>query len=245
MNRITLIGALLALLAGVAIAQNVSNYKEQGGARTVIGGSLDVVSGGDLDIESGGALKIAGTAISSSAAELNIMNGVTASAAELSTLTGITSTVSDLNARVFQEVIFCGQADESGIVYLGPATAAFGGDGSDASIAGTACDALDSGVEATADAPLYTDIAFQIVGVVCQTNGTLGSGETVIFTTRSAAALTTPSQTCTISEAGADCRILTATTTDIAAGATVAIKAVQSGDNADDDLWCKATIAIQ
>ena len=39
---------------------NVVNYTEQGGAREVIGGSLDVVSGGDLDIESGGAFKLAG-----------------------------------------------------------------------------------------------------------------------------------------------------------------------------------------
>jgi len=50
---------------------NVSNYKEQGGARHVIGGSLDVISGGDLDIESGGSLKLAGTAISATAAEIN------------------------------------------------------------------------------------------------------------------------------------------------------------------------------
>lgn len=51
---------------------NVSNYAEQGGSRHVIGGSLDILSGGDLDIESGGALKIAGTAITSTAAELNL-----------------------------------------------------------------------------------------------------------------------------------------------------------------------------
>lgn len=63
--------------------QQPSNYKEQGGARTVVGGSLDVVSGGDLDIESGGSFKIAGTAVTSSAAELNKMDGVTASTAAL------------------------------------------------------------------------------------------------------------------------------------------------------------------
>ena len=40
---------------------NTKNYNEQGGARDVVGGSLDVVSGGEIDIESGGALKIAGT----------------------------------------------------------------------------------------------------------------------------------------------------------------------------------------
>ena len=62
---------------------NVLNYVEQGAARSVIGGSLDVVSGGELDIESGGALKIAGTAITASAAELNTMNGVTSTAAEI------------------------------------------------------------------------------------------------------------------------------------------------------------------
>ena len=39
---------------------NVSNYIEQGGARTVIGGSLDIVSGGELDLESGATFKIAG-----------------------------------------------------------------------------------------------------------------------------------------------------------------------------------------
>lgn len=43
--------------------ENTANYSEQGGARDVIGGSLDVVSGGELDIESGGALKIAGNEI--------------------------------------------------------------------------------------------------------------------------------------------------------------------------------------
>lgn len=72
MKRNIFLGALaVVLLAGVALAQSVVNYNEQGGARTVIGGSLDVVSGGDLDIESGGALKIAGTAMSSTAAELD------------------------------------------------------------------------------------------------------------------------------------------------------------------------------
>lgn len=67
---------------------NVSNYTEQGGERTVIGGSLDVVSGAEVDIESGGALKIAGVAVSAGAAELNILDGVTATAAELNKLDG-------------------------------------------------------------------------------------------------------------------------------------------------------------
>ena len=60
-------------------------YRQQGGARFVVttNGTLDVESGGELDIESGGTLALAGTAITSTAAELNIMDGVTSTAAEL------------------------------------------------------------------------------------------------------------------------------------------------------------------
>lgn len=49
---------LTFVLAGLLLSAgySTSNYTEQGGARTVVGGSLDVVSGGDLDIESGGKL---------------------------------------------------------------------------------------------------------------------------------------------------------------------------------------------
>lgn len=55
-------------------------YREQGGDRQVVasGGSLDVESGAEIDIESGGALKIAGTALTGTAAELNKLAGVTA-----------------------------------------------------------------------------------------------------------------------------------------------------------------------
>lgn len=48
-------------------------YREQGGLRQVVasGASLDIESGGEIDIESGGSLKLAGTAIASTAAELD------------------------------------------------------------------------------------------------------------------------------------------------------------------------------
>jgi len=66
-------------------------YKERGGNRLVVksGASLDVESGGDLDIESGGSLKIAGTAITSSAAELNQIDG--AVLADMTPGTGIST----------------------------------------------------------------------------------------------------------------------------------------------------------
>lgn len=59
------------------MSYNTDNYKEPGGARWVIGGSLDVVSGGELDVEAGG-LKIAGTEITATAAQFNFLAGVTA-----------------------------------------------------------------------------------------------------------------------------------------------------------------------
>lgn len=62
--------------------QNVVHV-QQGAIRQVIptGCSLDVESGGDLDIESGGSLKIAGTALTPSAAELNVLDGASNGAA--------------------------------------------------------------------------------------------------------------------------------------------------------------------
>lgn len=73
-GKLKFIIPIIVLFTAFLIAQNVVNYKTQGGARWVIGGSLDVASGGDLDIESGGAIKIAGTAIAATAAELNILD---------------------------------------------------------------------------------------------------------------------------------------------------------------------------
>jgi len=51
-------------------------YREEGGNRLVVasGGSLDVESGGEIDIESGGSLKLAGTAITASADEINALS---------------------------------------------------------------------------------------------------------------------------------------------------------------------------
>jgi len=82
----TLIVALF-ILAGVSLlAYNTSNYKEIGGGVWGIRGELDVKSGGEIDVESGGSLKLAGTALTSTATELNILDGVTSTTAELNIL---------------------------------------------------------------------------------------------------------------------------------------------------------------
>tara|TARA_Y100000034_G_scaffold132026_1_gene194061 strand:- start:2767 stop:3624 length:858 start_codon:yes stop_codon:yes gene_type:complete len=88
---IAVAGALSLLApAPASAACSVANCRESGGARWTIGngGSLDVLSSGELDVESGGALKIAGTAVTSTAAELNIVDGVTSTATELNLVDG-------------------------------------------------------------------------------------------------------------------------------------------------------------
>ena len=121
------LAAVAALAAFAALAQNVSNYTEQGGARTVIGGSLDVVSGGEIDIESGGALKIAGTAVTASAAELNAADITAAGTVQASK-----AVVVDANkdASAFRNLtvtnLDAGASGTAGSVDVFPATAAKG-----------------------------------------------------------------------------------------------------------------------
>lgn len=50
---------------------NSSNCSKQGGSAWVVGGTQAIMTGGSLDIESGASLKLAGTALTPSAAEIN------------------------------------------------------------------------------------------------------------------------------------------------------------------------------
>lgn len=55
MKRLLLITVIVLSVVAVLFAQySILNYKEQGGARTVIGGDLDIVDGGEINIEDGG-----------------------------------------------------------------------------------------------------------------------------------------------------------------------------------------------
>lgn len=124
--------------------ENVSNYDEHGGARTVIGGSLDVVSGGDLDIESGGSLKLAGTAISSTAAELNALDGITSDVDELNALDGaplgVTIAVAAEDTNVVAVTIQLEAAGGDDVAARGSVFAYLSDDANGDSIAGTAPD---------------------------------------------------------------------------------------------------------
>lgn len=53
--------------------------------------------GGKIDVITGGEFKLAGTEVTSTAAELNIMDGVTSTTAELNILDGVTADATELN----------------------------------------------------------------------------------------------------------------------------------------------------
>lgn len=70
MKLFKLLFLVVALVsAPFSFAENVNVGMEQGGNR------LFIKSGGEIDVESGGSFKLAGTAVTSTAAELNLVDG--------------------------------------------------------------------------------------------------------------------------------------------------------------------------
>lgn len=152
-----------------------------------------------------------------------------------------------------QEVYFCGQlvdgASSPATTYLGPGLLGLNGTPTDYVMGGTACDALDSTTEATADAPLST-LALKVVGARCKQSAASGASKTTTYTMRTAAAdvVTTDggatTATCSIAGASAtECVMAVGTTTNIAAGATMAFKAVTDADLSAQDGQCVALVA--
>lgn len=142
-------------------------------------------------------------------------------------------------------IYFCGQQVVTGTVYFGPVTAFLTGDYSAAYVMGDAqCNALDNTTEATADAPIgYANTSFKVLGMMCEASNSGSNG--VTFTMRSAAADLTPSMTCTVATGDTSCTSVASSTTDVAAGATVAIKVVNTEDLSAQDGWCKVLIAYK
>lgn len=135
----------------------------------------------------------------------------------------------------------CGEATtiNNNTVYYGPSIVLLGSTAN-----GQTCDVNATGntTEATADAPIYTNQAFQVLGMVCRNEGDANAD--ISFTLRTAAGATVPSVTCTISDGERDCVADVQTTTAIAAGATVAIAAASTSDVGDNNGFnCMISIA--
>lgn len=123
-------------------------------------------------------------------------------------------------------------------VYYGPSTTLTANTAN-----GQACDINAAGntTEATADEPILTG-AFHVLGMTCRNEADANAA--ISYTLRSAAAATTPSVTCTIADDIRSCVADVQTTTQIAAGATVAIAAASTGNIGDNTGFvCKVDIA--
>jgi len=92
---ITSTAAELNILDGVTSTASELNLVDGSSAGTIVN-SKAVVYGSSGEVNAT-TLQIAGTSITSTAAELNILDGVTSTAAELNILDGVTSTAAELN----------------------------------------------------------------------------------------------------------------------------------------------------
>lgn len=134
----------------------------------------------------------------------------------------------------------CGEATtiNNNTVYYGPGTTLT------ANTSGQNCDINATGntTEATADEPIFASQAFHVTGMTCRNEADANAN--ISFTLRTAAGATSPSVTCTIADNARNCVADIQTTTQIAAGATVAIAASSTSDVGDNNGFiCKVDIA--
>jgi len=158
----------------------------------------------------------------------------------------------EVGANMLVWGIFCGDLPNNTTNYTSPVTGYASGpfyaggltaNDLDYTLAGTGCAAEDNTTEATADEVMFADVAAKVVGMYCQVTGSGSNGVTLHV--RTAAGATTPDVTCTIATATTGCFAATPTTTDIAAGATVAVSAVTTEDLSTQDYWCMVQFALQ
>ena len=95
LDGVTSTAAELNILDGVTSTASELNLVEGSSAGTIVN-SKAVIYGSSGEVNAT-TLQIAGTSITSTAAELNILDGVTSTAAELNILDGVTSTATELN----------------------------------------------------------------------------------------------------------------------------------------------------
>ena len=140
----------------------------------------------------------------------------------------------------------CGDATtvNNNTVYYGPSQAVVGS--ATVGLART-CDTTAAGntTEATADAPAYEATPFDLISMTCLV---VDPGATLTFTTRSAAAATVPSLSCSIADNDFSCTASTAniyTATAVASGATFAIAVASTADvGATMSFVCEIEVAF-
>lgn len=183
--------------------------------------------------------------------------GATANAFEL-TLTlqdpTVDRTVTFVNASgaahvgFVTDVLMCGEQANNGTNYMSPVTGFENGQFyADAAtllynMAGTGCDAQESATEGTADEVMFANNAFKVLGLQCTVSGSGSNG--VVLNLRSAVADLAPDVTITIATGDTTGVSSAVTTTDVAAGATFALRVINTEDLSAQDAWCIAKILV-
>lgn len=188
---------------------------------------LSWTNGGTINNDTNGAITIG-------EAGEDLITAFTSNAVTVSSSTGVsTVTYSGIGVTApvigtaLKEIRFCGNGPNgSTATYLGPVLESTYG--ADMSYAGAGCAALDNTTEGTADAPYDAIVAYKPVALMCAT--TCGTSDTMTVQLRSAVGDVT-GITCAITLTGspAQCVVRTAAPPTIAAGATMAVKVVNSG----------------
>ena len=143
-------------------------------------------------------------------------------------------------------LFFCGDLrSSSGTWWYAPQVAHFWGSSldteADIGFNTTHCQGEDATTE-TNDALIIEDIPFKVMGMACRTSADPALDVTCRLRTGGAANLT-PDVACLISGTAKSCLTTTATTTDVAAGATIGMACVTAGSESTVDVICKAYIA--
>lgn len=158
-----------------------------------------------------------------------------------------------LNVGYVTEVILCGDLPNNTTHYTSPVSgfgagpiynggATYAQAEQDWDLAGVGCAAEDSTTEATADEVMFANNAFKVLGMYCVVSGSGSNGVTINL--RSATANLTPDITVTIPTTETTAVASTVTTTDVAAGATFAARAISTEDLSAQDFWCSAKILV-
>ena len=151
-----------------------------------------------------------------------------------------------VNVGFVTDVILCGQQANNGTIYMSPVTGFPEGNvyvtGGTYGIGGAGCDGEDNATEGTADEVLYANNAAKVLGRACKVSSSGANG--VVLNLRSATASLTPDVTITIATGNTTGAATTTSTTDIAAGATFALRVINTEDLSLQDAWCIAKILV-
>ncbi len=155
----------------------------------------------------------------------------------------------NIERGIIFDVLFCGNLANNAAIFTSPAQGGgqapsydYGAAADSWQIAGDGCDAQSDLTEGDADEAIWTNNAAKTLGMFCVATSSGSNG--VVFRIRSAAASLTPDVTCTVATTANTCATNTASTVNIAAGATLAVSAVTTEDLSAQAFWCIARFEI-